>query len=69
VIGYKDADGLIKPKAFVVLRDGEGTDALARELQEFVKGHLAPFKYPRIVEFAPSLPKNDRGKIERRRLK
>ncbi len=69
VIGYKDADGLIKPKAFVVLRDGEGTDTLARELQEFVKGRLAPFKYPRIVEFAPSLPKNDRGKIERRRLK
>jgi benzoate-CoA ligase len=68
VIGYKDPDGLIKPKAFVVPRDGNGDAALARELQEFVKGRLAPFKYPRSVEFAPSLPKNDRGKIDRRRL-
>jgi benzoate-CoA ligase family protein len=68
VIGYKDQDGLIKSKAFVVPREGRGHEALARELQEFVKGRLAPFKYPRVVEFAPSLPKNDRGKIDRRRL-
>ena len=68
VIGYKDADGLIKPKAFVVPRDTPGDGGLARELQEFVKGRLAPFKYPRLVEFAGSLPKNDRGKIDRRRL-
>ncbi len=68
VIGYKDADGLTKPKAFVVLRDGEASAGLARELQEFVKARLAAFKYPRAVEFVPSLPKNDRGKIERRRL-
>ena len=69
VIGYKDQDGLVKPKAHIVLRDGSGSDQLARELQDFVKQRLAPFKYPRIVEFAPSLPKNDRGKIERRKLK
>jgi len=69
VIGYKDADGLVKPKAFVVLRDGAGDAALARELQEFVKSQLAPFKYPRRVEFALSLPKNDRGKIERKLLR
>jgi benzoate-CoA ligase len=68
VIGYKDAEGLIKPKAFVVLQDIPGDDRLARELQDFVKSRLAPFKYPRIVEFAASLPKNDRGKIDRRRL-
>jgi acyl-coenzyme A synthetase/AMP-(fatty) acid ligase len=68
VIGYKDADGLIKPKAYVVPRDAPGDGGLARELQEFVKGRLAPFKYPRLVEFASSLPKNDRGKIDRRRL-
>ena len=68
VIGYKDRDGLVKPKAFVVPRDGDGDLALARELQEFVKGRLAPFKYPRAVEFASALPKNDRGKIDRRRL-
>jgi benzoate-CoA ligase len=69
VIGYKDPDGLTKPKAFIVLREGSGTEQLERELQEFVKRRLAPFKYPRIVEFAAALPKNDRGKIERRKLK
>lgn len=68
VIGYKDRDGLVKPKAYVVCRDRAGDEHLARELQEFVKGRLAPFKYPRYVEFAASLPKNDRGKIDRRRL-
>jgi benzoate-CoA ligase family protein len=69
VIGYKGEDGLIKSKAFVVLRQGSlGDPALATELQEFVKQRLARFKYPRIVEFVPSLPKNDRGKIDRRRL-
>jgi benzoate-CoA ligase len=68
VIGYKDPEGLVKPKAYVVCRQGDGDETLARELQEFVKGRLAPFKYPRAVEFAPSLPKNDRGKIDRRRL-
>ena len=68
VIGYKDPDGLIKPKAYVVPRDRPGDDALARELQDFVKTRLAPFKYPRVVEFTLSLPKNDRGKIDRRRL-
>jgi benzoate-CoA ligase len=70
VIGYKDAEGLIKPKAFVVCRgDAVAGDALARELQDFVKQNLAPFKYPRIVEFASALPKNDRGKIDRKRLR
>jgi acyl-coenzyme A synthetase/AMP-(fatty) acid ligase len=70
VIGYKDAEGLIKPKAFVVCRDeASAGEPLARELQEFVKRNLAPFKYPRIVEFAATLPKNDRGKIDRKRLR
>ncbi|HEX6738631.1 MAG TPA: benzoate-CoA ligase family protein [Vicinamibacteria bacterium] len=69
VIGYKDEDGLIKPKAIVVCREAQGGVALARELQEFVKGRLAPFKYPRLVDFVPTLPKNDRGKIDRQRLR
>jgi benzoate-CoA ligase len=68
VIGYKDADGLTKPKAYIVTRDAAGDTSLALELQEFVKDRLAPFKYPRAVEFLAALPKNDRGKIERRRL-
>jgi benzoate-CoA ligase family protein len=67
VIGYKGPDGLVKPKAYVVPRGG-GDEVLARELQDFVKTRLAAFKYPRAVEFAASLPKNDRGKIDRRRL-
>jgi benzoate-CoA ligase family protein len=68
VIGYKDRDGLTKPKAYVVCREGVGDETLARELQDFVKARLATFKYPRSVEFARSLPKNDRGKIDRRKL-
>ncbi len=68
VIGYKDADGLVKPKAYVVCREGAPDATLARDLQEFVKTRLAPYKYPRMVEFAVSLPRNDRGKIDRRRL-
>jgi benzoate-CoA ligase len=69
VIGYKDADGLVKPRAYVVCRDGEGDAELARGLQDFVKGRLAPFKYPRQVRFVAALPKNDRGKIDRRGLR
>ena len=68
VIGYKGPDGLVKPKAYVVPHGGGGDEVLARELQDFVKTRLAAFKYPRAVEFAASLPKNDRGKIDRRRL-
>lgn len=70
VIGHDDGDGLIKPKAFIVLREGQkASDEMATEIKEFVKARLALFKYPRWVEFVPSLPKNDRGKINRRELK
>jgi benzoate-CoA ligase len=112
VIGAEAGDGLIKPKAFVVLREeirtGSRSDrvpvevqsptsnvqssrvdrgssptiregvaleqdslrnALAEELKEFVKSHLAVYKYPRWIEFVSSLPKNDRGKIDRKKLK
>ena len=47
VIGYKDPDGLVKPKAYVVPHGGGGDEVLARELQDFVKTRLAAFKYPR----------------------
>ena len=71
VIGHDGGDGLVKPKAFVVLRDAVGTseEELATELKNFVKSHLAVYKYPRWVEFVTSLPKNDRGKIDRKKLK
>jgi benzoate-CoA ligase len=70
VVGHDAGDGLTKPKAFVVLREGRApSDPLAQALKDFVKTHLAPYKYPRWVEFVASLPKNDRGKIDRKALK
>jgi len=70
VVGHDPGDGLVKPKAFVVLREGHAPgEGLAESLKEFVKTRLALYKYPRWVEFVPSLPKNDRGKIDRKRLK
>jgi len=70
VIGYDEGAGLIKPKAFVVLREGHAAgEELARDIQEFVKSRLALYKYPRRIEFVSSLPKNDRGKIDRKQLK
>ena len=70
VVGHDAGDGLVKPKAFVVLRESvNASEGLAEQLKEFVKSRLALYKYPRWVEFAPSLPKNDRGKIDRKRLK
>jgi benzoate-CoA ligase family protein len=69
VVGH-EADGLVKPKAFVVLREGyAGNDQVAEEIKQFVKNNIAVYKYPRWVEFVDSLPKNDRGKIDRKKLK
>ena len=70
VVGQDDEQGLVKPKAFVVVADGsEAGDVLADELKEFVKGLLAPFKYPRWIEFAEGLPKTATGKIQRFKLR
>jgi benzoate-CoA ligase family protein len=70
VIGQESTEGLVKPKAFVVLREGyAAADNTANDLKEFVKSQLAVYKYPRWIEFVSSLPKNDRGKIDRRSLK
>jgi len=56
-------------KACIVLTEGtEGTDALKKEIQDYVKHHTAPYKYPRIVEFRKELPKTISGKIIRREL-
>lgn len=67
VIGAQDADGSIKTKAFVVLKDGQ--TATPDDLKAFVKERLAPYKYPRLVEFVPELPKTATGKIQRFRLR
>jgi benzoate-CoA ligase len=69
VVGH-EAEGLVKPKAFIVAREGfETTDQLAEEIKQFVKTRIAIYKYPRWIEFVASLPKNDRGKIDRKKLK
>jgi benzoate-CoA ligase len=70
VIGREDRDGLVKPMAFVVVRDGvAGSPELGRELQQFVRERLAEYKRPRWVEFIPELPKTATGKIQRYRLR
>ncbi len=70
VVGAPDAENLIKPKAFVVLRNGnESTEVLAKEIKEYVKKTLAHYKYPRWVEFVDELPKTATGKIKRFMLK
>jgi len=70
VVGHESEDGLVKPKAFVVLREGfGGGDDSAENIKQFVKSRIAVYKYPRWVEFVNSLPKNDRGKIDRKKLK
>jgi benzoate-CoA ligase len=70
VVGHGDDNGLIKPKAFVVLRtETEQTPDLAAVLQQHVKNRLAPYKYPRWIEFVPELPKTATGKIQRFKLR
>jgi benzoate-CoA ligase family protein len=70
VVAWLDGDGLVKPKAFVVLKAPDAAcDELARALQEHVKLKLAPFKYPRWVEFRRELPKTATGKIQRFKLR
>jgi benzoate-CoA ligase family protein len=64
VVGFKDADGLDKPRAFVALHPGHvGDDALAEALKQAVRTSLAPFKAPRVVTFIAALPRSDRGKV------
>jgi benzoate-CoA ligase len=70
VVGFQDEDGLTKTKAFIVVNDGFAAgEELGREVRQFVKARLALHKYPRRVVFVESLPKNDRGKIDRRSLR
>ena len=70
VVGHADKDGLIKPKAFVVLKGGhEPSDELALELKNWVKERMAKYKYPRWIEFVDELPKSSTGKIQRFKLR
>ncbi len=67
VIGVADDDQLIKPKAYVVLKPGQA--ATTDELKAHVKQQLAPYKYPRWIEFVGELPKTATGKIQRFKLR
>jgi benzoate-CoA ligase len=67
VIGVLDAEGLTKTKAYVVLK--AGGVASEAELKAFVKDRLAPYKYPRQIEFIAELPKTATGKIQRFKLR
>jgi benzoate-CoA ligase len=70
VVGLEDEQRLVKPKAFVVLKPGTpGDEKLKAALQQHVKGRLAPYKYPRWIEFLSELPKTATGKIQRFKLR
>jgi len=70
VVAYQEENELLTPKAFVVLKDGfSGGSQRAQELQEFVKQRIAPYKYPRRVQFFTELPKSAAGKILRFKLR
>jgi benzoate-CoA ligase family protein len=70
VVGHADDEGLVKPRAYVVLKKrDDASDALAEELKAFVKVRLAPYKYPRWIVFTGELPKTATGKIQRYKLR
>jgi 2-aminobenzoate-CoA ligase len=70
VVGVPDVDRGQAVKAFVVLKPGvTADDTVARDIQDHVKGTIAPYKYPRLVEFVAALPKTDTGKLQRFRLR
>ena len=69
VVGKEDDDRLVKPKAFVVLKEPTASAALGDELKAFVKDKIAPYKYPRWIEFVGELPKTATGKIQRFKLR
>ena len=70
VVGVEDEQKLVKPKAFVVLKPGQApSDGLKSALQQHVKDKLAPYKYPRWIEFMSELPKTATGKIQRFKLR
>jgi 2-aminobenzoate-CoA ligase len=70
VVGMRDEERGQLVKAFVILKEGaEPSPETIRELQEFVKAHIAPYKYPRKIQFVASLPRTETGKLQRFRLR
>jgi benzoate-CoA ligase family protein len=69
VLGIKDADGLAKTKAFIVLNDGfQASESQAEELRDHCRKNMAPFKAPRFIQFLKELPKTGQGKIDKKQL-
>ena len=70
VIGKEDRDGLMKPKAFIVLKSGYAADdALLETLRVYVKERAGPWKYPRWIDIRPDLPRTATGKLQRFKLR
>jgi len=69
VVPQEDGEGLLKPKAFVVLKPGVAADGLHESLKEHVKQTVGPWKYPRWIEVVDALPKTATGKIQRFKLR
>lgn len=69
VVPEADGEGLLKPKAFVVLKPGAAADGLHESLKEHVKHAVGPWKYPRWIEVVDALPKTATGKIQRFKLR
>ena len=70
VVGKPDAERGMVVKAFCVLRLGHAGDVtMVKALQDFVKAAIAPFKYPREIEFVATLPRTETGKLQRFKLK
>ena len=65
VVGALDADGLTKPKAFIVLARSEAGDGIEALVQNHVKSRLASYKYPRWVQVVDELPQTATGKVKR----
>jgi 4-hydroxybenzoate-CoA ligase len=69
VVPHADAEGLLKPKAYVVLRPDSKTEGLFEVLKEHVKQKIGPWKYPRWIDVVDSLPMTATGKIQRFKLR
>ena len=70
VVPWAEPSGILKPKAFVVVKDGrDGTPELVAEIQAFVRQHAAHYKCPRAIEFRAELPRTATGKLQRFKLR
>jgi 4-hydroxybenzoate-CoA ligase len=69
VVARRDEDGLEKPKAFIVLKDGSAPAGLGEDLKAHVQRQIGKWKYPRWIEIVEDLPKTATGKIQRFKLR